>query len=132
MKNIIKTALIAFGLIAFVGFVASPVIGIASAQENTASEICPGIYPGGECPPKEETDEKVNKVIKNIINLFSLVVGVTSVVMIIVGGLKYIVSSGDPAKITSAKNTILYALIGLVVVAMSQTIVYFVLNRLEE
>jgi hypothetical protein len=49
--------------------------------------------------------------------------------MIIIGGLKYITSSGDSNNITSAKNTILYAIIGLVVVALAQFIVKFVLGK---
>ena len=49
--------------------------------------------------------------------------------MIIYGGMRYITSGGDSGKITSAKNTIIYALIGLVVVALAQFIVKFVLNK---
>ncbi len=49
--------------------------------------------------------------------------------MIIVGGLKYITSGGDSGNITSAKNTILYAIVGLIVVALAQIIVRFVLQR---
>ena len=49
--------------------------------------------------------------------------------MIMVGGLKYMTSQGDSANVASAKNTILYAVIGLVVVALAQVIVKFVLDR---
>jgi hypothetical protein len=52
--------------------------------------------------------------------------------MIIWGGLRYITSGGDSAKITSAKNTIIYALIGLVVVALAQFIVKFVLAKVTQ
>jgi len=75
------------------------------------------------------SEDKVNGLITLIINLFSIVVGVVAVIMIIIGGLKYITSSGDSNNITSAKNTILYAIIGLVVVALAQFIVKFVLNK---
>jgi hypothetical protein len=46
-----------------------------------------------------------------------------------VGGLKYITSQGDPNATATAKNTILYAAIGLVVVALAQVIVRFVIGR---
>lgn len=72
---------------------------------------------------------KVNDIIKLIINIFSLVVGVVAVIMIIIGGLKYITSGGDSGNVTGAKNTILYAIIGLVVVALAQFIVRFVLSK---
>jgi len=73
--------------------------------------------------------ERVNKTIRLVINVFSLVVGVVSVIMIIIGGLKYITSGGESSNITGAKNTILYAIIGLVVVALAQVIVKFVLEK---
>jgi hypothetical protein len=72
---------------------------------------------------------KVNDTIKLIINIFSLVVGIAAVIMIIIGGLKYIISGGDASNVTGAKNTILYAIVGLVVVALSQFVVRYVLSR---
>ncbi len=74
-------------------------------------------------------DESINTLIATVINIFSLIVGVVAVIMIIIGGLKYITSGGDSGNVTGAKNTILYAVVGLVVVALAQIIVRFVLNR---
>jgi hypothetical protein len=50
--------------------------------------------------------------------------------MIIVGGFQYVMASGDPGNITNAKNTILYAIIGLLVAVLAQGIISFVLVRL--
>jgi hypothetical protein len=72
---------------------------------------------------------KVDEIIKLVINIFSLIVGVVSVIMIIIGGLKYITSGGDSGNVTGAKNTIMYAIIGLVVVALAQIVVKFVLEK---
>jgi cytochrome bd-type quinol oxidase subunit 2 len=71
----------------------------------------------------------VNDTIVKVINFFSALVGIVSVIMIIYGGFKYISSGGDSGNVQSAKNTIIYAVIGLVVVAMAQFIVQFVLNK---
>ena len=71
----------------------------------------------------------INNIISTVINLFSVIVGVIAVIMIIYAGLRYITSGGDSAKITSAKNTIVYAIIGLIVVALAQFIVKFVLAK---
>lgn len=71
---------------------------------------------------------EISSLIASIINIFSLVVGVVAVVMIIIGGFRYITSGGDSGNVSGAKNTILYALIGLVIVALSQIIVRFVLT----
>lgn len=76
-------------------------------------------------------DTRVNNIIRIAIRLFQVIVGLISVVMIIVGGLKYITSGGDSGSVGSAKNTILYALVGIVVVALAEIIVQFVLNRVN-
>lgn len=77
----------------------------------------------------EAVSERIDAIITQAINILSLVVGVTAVVMIIIGGFRYITSGGDSGNVTSAKNTILYAIIGLVVVALAQVIVRFVVLR---
>ena len=83
------------------------------------------------CTQANATD-RVNRIIRLVINIFSLIVGVIAVIMIIIGGLKYITSGGDSGNITGAKNTILYAIIGLVVVALAQIIVRFVLDKVGQ
>lgn len=83
----------------------------------------------GDCGDEGDAEERVNDIIKLVINIFSLIVGVISVIMIIIGGLKYITSGGDSGNVSGAKNTILYAVIGLVVVALAQVIVRFVLQK---
>jgi len=65
-----------------------------------------------------------------IINILLVVIGMISVIMIVVGGIRYTVSAGDPKAVTDAKNTILYAVVGLVVAALAGAIVNFVLGRL--
>lgn len=69
-------------------------------------------------------------VITKATQLVVMAVAAISVIVIMIGGFKYIVSSGDPAKVNNAKNTILYALIGLIVAIFAQVIVSFVLSRL--
>lgn len=86
---------------------------------------------GEECTPSEtgEGSQKIQQIVTTIVNIFSIIVGIVAVIMIIWGGFKYITSGGDSGNITSAKNTIIYAIIGLVVVALAQFIVQFVLDR---
>lgn len=71
----------------------------------------------------------IDNTIAKFVNVFSVIIGVIATIMIIVGGFRYITSSGNTEKISQAKNTILYALIGLVVVALSQAISSFVLSH---
>ncbi|HEX3568541.1 MAG TPA: pilin [Candidatus Saccharimonadales bacterium] len=72
---------------------------------------------------------RIQSIVTDVVNIFSVIVGIVSVIMIIWGGFKYITSGGDSGNISAAKNTIVYALIGLVVVALAQFIVQFVLNK---
>lgn len=71
-----------------------------------------------------------NGILMKITRIVSLAVGVASVIVIIIGGIKYVVSQGDANAVTSAKNTVLYAIIGLVIAASAQAIIVLVLNKL--
>lgn len=71
----------------------------------------------------------LNTLIKNIINVFSIVVGLVAVVMIIIGGFRYIVSGGESSSVSGAKNAILFAIVGLIIVVIAQLIVHFVISR---
>lgn len=111
---------------------------LASAQNdanaNIQQQVCAGatldVSSTSQCAVSTAaSQDKANEIIKTVINIFSLVVGIVSVIMIIFGGLKYITSGGDSNNVSSAKNTIIYAVIGLVIVALAQFIVQFVLNK---
>ena len=67
-------------------------------------------------------------IISNGINFMLIAIGTLSIVMIIVGGIRYTASGGNEKSVTSAKNTILYAIIGLVVAGLAGAIVNFVLG----
>ena len=69
-----------------------------------------------------------NGVFSRITNTVLLIVGLISVIMLVYGGLRYILSGGDSKKVTDAKNTILYAIIGLIISLLAYAIVNFVLN----
>ena len=135
MIQTIKRMLLSIGAAAMLLVPAMP--ATVAAQDA----IGPGLRCGGElnvnsattgpqdCAVGAEPSNRLNDIVKLIINLFSLIVGVVAVIMIIIGGLKYITSGGDSGNVTGAKNTILYAVIGLVIVALSQFIVRFVLQK---
>lgn len=69
-------------------------------------------------------------VFTQITNTILLVIGAVSVIMLIFGGFRYIISGGDSKKVTDAKNTVLYAIIGLIIAVFSYAIVHFVLNSI--
>ena len=69
-------------------------------------------------------------VIESIVNILIFVVGAASVIMIVIGGIRYVLSGGDANATQGAKNTILYAIVGIIVAAVAYSIVNFVLNRI--
>ena len=69
-------------------------------------------------------------VFKQVTNTILYIVGNVAVIMLIIGGIKYVVSGGDSKKVTDAKNTVLYAIIGLVIAFLAFAIVNFVISAL--
>jgi hypothetical protein len=89
---------------------------------NSKQAVCEGI---NNCVNNSGVD--IGAVVRTIINILSVVVGLASVIMIIVAGLKYVTSGGDSSSISNAKTTLIYAIVGLIIAAMAQFIVRFVL-----
>lgn len=107
--------------------------GLVSAAD-IKNNLCTGAeigVPGANdnCSKTTTSSAGVQTAATNIINLLSWVVGVISVIMIIIAGFRYITSGGASEKVTGAKNTLIYAIIGLVIVALAQFIVRFVLKQ---
>lgn len=122
VKILIASSLLFLGVF----FVASQ-----PALAQTKNDICEGVaLTGGSCT-EPASGPTVQSTIALVINILSIVVGVIAVIMIIIGGLRYITSGGDSNNTKGAKDTILYAIIGLVVVALAQGIVRFVLSRIN-
>lgn len=63
------------------------------------------------------------------VNILSVVVGIVAVIMIILGGLKYVTSGSNPQDVANARERIIYSLVALVVVALAQVIVRYVIGR---
>lgn len=109
---------------------------VAHAQDISGS-LCQGTQsnfnisgtPDSSCANDTNASTTISSILAKVINVLSVIVGVIAVIMIIVGGLKYITSGGESGNISGAKNTIVYALIGLVIVALAQVLVHFVLAK---
>lgn len=116
-----------------------PILSIslaAPALAQTSPEITGGLCAGvnldvnnPDCNTANDAAERINSLIRRVINFLSLIVGVVAVIMIIIGGFRYITSGGSDTGVTSAKNTILYAIIGLIIVALAQLLVRFILRQ---
>jgi hypothetical protein len=131
IKRIISVALVTLATMVTPSMVLVP--SVAAQADDAKKAVCEGvsITSGGSdntCADKPGASG-VNGIIKLAINILSLIVGVVAVIMIVIGGLKYVTSQGEASNTAAAKNTILYAIIGLVIVSLAQFIVRFVLTK---
>jgi hypothetical protein len=121
MKKIITTVL---SLIAVVGLVAAPQVVLA--QSSPADQIQGGV---NDIDPEGGEGASLQDSITTIVNILLFLLGAIAVVMIVIGGIRYATSNGEQSAIASAKNTILYAVIGLIVAILAYAIVNFVISQ---
>lgn len=126
MKKIFLTVLSVFTLALAVGTLApQPAAAAVNVFQNCGSNADTAVC--------KATNDKLfgpNSIWTRIINTLIFVTGSVSVLMIVIGGFRYAISGGDQGSINSAKNTILYAVVGLILSLMGYAIVNFVLSRI--
>lgn len=115
-------------LLLFVGGLAP--VTVYAADEASSNEACEALRAvGKDCNPSgTAARDTLGSVVGRAVRILVFVVGVASILMIINGGFKYITSAGDSTKTANAKNTIMYALIGLVLAALAQVVVNIVVG----
>lgn len=127
-KNVLGT-LIVGSVLALVA-VFSPLTPLASA----ACDPSAGVDGGVQCANTGNTPTSLfdgdDSIFVTVVNVLLFVIGAVSVIMLIIGGIRYVVSAGNSTAVTGAKNTIMYALIGLVVAFLAYAIVNWVLGAL--
>lgn len=112
-------------------FLCGILMGVSLAPSLSASAMT--LREGAEAARCDECPENLfgdTGVFKQITNVVLYIVGVIAVIMLIIGGVKYVISGGDAKKVTDAKNTVLYAIIGLIIAFLAFAIVNFVITSL--
>ena len=109
----------------FVATVGMSLIG-QSASALTLMDVFSGPY-RGEGQPASLFDGST-AIVPRVINLMLFIVGVLAIFMMIYGGIRYVLSGGDNGKVKDAKNTILYAIVGLIVAILGYAIVNWVVS----
>ena len=120
MKNVLKVILsvVMVGVISLTGLSTVSALTLQDGAEAAKCDGCPENLFGN------------TGVFKQVTNTILYIVGIIAVIMLIIGGIKYVVSGGDSKKVTDAKNTVLYAIIGLVIAFLAFAIVNFVITAL--
>lgn len=143
MKNIIKKSLQSLLIVPVLALG----VGFAAIVPNgTANAVCtPGaitLQNGANCAQGTDQGGKnaclfgtetgcTTSLFKTITNILLFLIGAISVIMLIVGGVRYVVSGGDSSAVTGAKNTILYAIVGIVVAILAYALVNFVITSFK-
>jgi len=125
LSKILITLTLALGMSAN-AYALSPVPynNVALAGVSTACSTLNQINPNEGC----NNTSGFGNVIKAIVEILSIIVGIVAVIVIIVSGLRFITSGGDPQSASSARSSLIYAVIGLMIAALAQVIVHLVLN----
>jgi uncharacterized membrane protein len=125
LQTVIARTLVAAAFVLGAAMVV-PASPVSAAACNTNGNI--GVQSGVDCAKSDDQKSNLGNIIKTVTNVLLFIIGAIAVIMIIIGGIKYVISNGDSSQITSAKNTILYAVIGLVVALLAYAIVGFVID----
>jgi len=134
MKQLIQKTLslvaVSFSLLGLVALVGDVATVSAACNPNNLS-----ISSGADCARGNEQPAELfggeGSIFGRVTNVLLFLVGAISVIMLIIGGIRYVISGGDQAQVTSAKNTILYAIVGIVVAFLAYAAVNFVTQALS-
>lgn len=105
----------------------SPAVGAACDQSQL------NVGSGVNCAQGDDVPTTLfgqGSIFTTIVNVLLFVIGAISVIMLIIGGIRYTISAGDSGNVTAAKNTIMYALIGLIVAFLAFAVVNWVLGAI--
>lgn len=128
------------GITALLIVAAAPLPALAGAAAADPSSTC------GHSPAAKEVltnlasseigancgQDRVNSIFQTVVTILSIIVGIASILVIIYSGLKYITSAGDSNKVSNAKSTLLYAIVGLAVAGLAQFLIHFVLFQANQ
>ncbi len=112
----------------------TPVAPSANAASDCGS-ASGGINAGVNCAnPGPSVPQNLfqgsNNVFTTVVNVLLFIIGAISVIMLIYGGIRYTLSGGNSANVTAAKNTIMYAIIGLIVAFLAFAVVNWLLGAI--
>ena len=107
----------------------------AFAQTDVLADPCSNVDIAKDSPTCQSRTEKnpitgTDGLLYKVSLVIAIISGIAAIIVIIVGGMQYVTSGGDSQKITSAKHTIVGAVIGLIVIVLAQTIITFIIKRL--
>lgn len=118
IRQILLASLVVMGAVAVVPSTQVQAINVFDqCTENPDAAVC------------KSKGDSASGMIQTVINILLYVLGIISVVMIVIGGVRFTTSNGDPAGVKTARMTVIYSVVGLVVAILSYAIVNLVVGR---
>lgn len=134
MRLITKIVLISFtGFLLFGSLLVAAPSPAFALFDNAKKDACTGVQlgdPNATCDTAG-AGASVSDLIQKGLNIFALIVGIIALFMILYGGLKFILARGESAGVSSARNTVLFAVVGLAIAALAKVIAVYVLARVS-
>lgn len=112
-------AALALAVVGTTAFVAVPTVGAL----DPLADVCDSSKDSAIC---KNQDDDLTKTVGDLVKVLLFVVGLLAVVMIIVSGIFYVISTGDAPKVAKAKNTLTYSIVGLIVALLAYAIISWV------
>jgi len=135
MKRMLKKTLQSLLIVPALALSLSMVAPLVQPAGNVHAQDDLSLGGGAESAQGEDQASNLfgsDGIFQTITNVLLFIIGAISVIMLIIGGIRYVVSGGDQAAVTSAKNTILYAIVGIVVAILAYALVNFVITSFTE
>lgn len=113
-------------------FAAAPRPAYAADVLNGVNCSSAAVSKSAVCQDKTSTDPVSGKngLLLKIVRIIAIAAGAAAVIMIIIAGFQYLLSAGDATKATNARNALLYAVVGLLVIVLAQSIISFVITKI--
>lgn len=118
-------------LLAFMSLGVASIMSLSVVGDSAYAQVSSGINAATTDEMKNKQIDGSNGVIRTVSNILIWVVGFISVIMIMWSGFKYATAAGDTSKVASAKNSLIYAIVGLIIAVLAYAIVNFIMDRLN-
>ena len=138
MKRLLNQLFTGFAMVPMLAaglLVLTAPLAYAAKTDQQCDETKVSVTEGVDCAKGKDQSPKLfgrNGIFQTVTNVLLFLIGAVSVIMLIVGGIRYVLSGGDSTAVTAAKNTILYAVIGIIVALLAYAIVNFVVTSFAD
>lgn len=124
-KLVIILIVLLSGLILFSPIVSAVnILPSCTSGKLNSTDVC------GEVNSNKDGPDPVITILKTVIELISYIIGVAAVIVLIIAGIQMMTQGDDPQSVSTARNMMIYALVGIVVAVLAESIVVFVLKRI--